>query len=453
MASFHIPSLTTRLPFPSARSCVYHAFASSSKRTIATWSPPRPIRFESRQYRQPQEGIIHIRLSVRYISSGIRKPHDLPPDQKASYDRLRPIVDTFEAPIDWAVAYGSGVMKQAQTKPGDPPSLTDLLLSTSSPVEFHSINLRQNPSHYPLHARLIGAKGVAHIQETWGAGVWYVTDVKINNTSVKYGVISTAALIEDLTQWKTFYISGRLHKPTLPLVSPSSPRTESASPSSSSTSMSSSVLGEALETNRKSALATALLLCPERFEEDYLWEKIAGLSYSGDPRMSIPGGENPEKVRNIVRGSGAREGFREMYGSYLPQRGVMWAGPDATEKSGWHWQDGWKGDGEALLYQPTSAAYQVELFKSLPSRLRQSVLAHYLNDASRELDQDSEKAVISSRIQDPQFRSTISEELRKIIHKPALRQSIKGLFTAGFTKSFWYALAKIRKWLNGRGKK
>ena len=50
--------------------------------------------------------------------------------------------------------------------------------------------------------------------------------------------------------------------------------------------------------------------------------KIAGLSYSGDPRMSVPGAENPEKVRNIVTGPGSLLGFRHLYGEVLTQSGV-----------------------------------------------------------------------------------------------------------------------------------
>lgn len=50
-----------------------------------------------------------------------------------------------------------------------------------------------------------------------------------------------------------------------------------------------------------------------------LYEQIAGISYAGDPRMSVPGAENPEKVKNIVRGEGALEGFRVMYGSLLSE--------------------------------------------------------------------------------------------------------------------------------------
>jgi len=37
----------------------------------------------------------------------------LPEAQQTAYARLRPIIDTFEAPIEWAVAYGSGVVHQA----------------------------------------------------------------------------------------------------------------------------------------------------------------------------------------------------------------------------------------------------------------------------------------------------------------------------------------------------
>lgn len=104
-------------------------------------------------------------------------------------------------------------------------------------------------------------------------------------------------------------------------------------------------LSSALSTNSHSALSLALLLLPPSFTEDGLWEQIAGLSYSGDPRMSVPGAENPEKVRNIVRGEGAREGFREVYGGLLRGLGIRWKGEDKGDKEGWEW----KGNGEEMM--------------------------------------------------------------------------------------------------------
>lgn len=151
--------------------------------------------------------------------------------------------------------------------------------------------------------------------------------------NVKYGIISTPTLISDLSNWQTLYISGRLHKPHLAL--------RSIPP-----------LSEPLITNLQSALSLALILLPERFTELQLWEKIAGLSYAGDPRMSVPGAENPEKVKNIVRGEGVLEGFREMYGSLVQEvKGLEWAEANGVivDKREAHSSWVWRGKGEVEL--------------------------------------------------------------------------------------------------------
>lgn len=56
--------------------------------------------------------------------------------------------------------------------------------------------------------------------------------------------------------------------------------------------------------------------------------------------MSVPGAENPEKVRNIVRGEGALEGFRAMYGPLLKGTEV---GVPQSEKGVW------AGNGEEIM--------------------------------------------------------------------------------------------------------
>lgn len=123
----------------------------------------------------------------------ILRSYSTPAQQKSAhpataYDRLRPVISTFQAPIDWAAAYGSGVLPQASYKPpapGEAGPLTDLLIATPDAEVFHNINLAQNPGHYPVYARWMGGKGVGWVQEKWGAGVWYVTMVDMN------GVVST----------------------------------------------------------------------------------------------------------------------------------------------------------------------------------------------------------------------------------------------------------------------
>jgi len=64
------------------------------------------------------------------------------------------------------------------------------------------------------------------------------------------------------------------------------------------------------QVNLTSAVRAALLTLPEEFSETQLFERIAGISYSGDPRMLLPA-ENRGKVGNIVRKQGPQ--FKELY--------------------------------------------------------------------------------------------------------------------------------------------
>lgn len=77
----------------------------------------------------------------------------------------------------------------------------------------------------------------------------------------------------------------------------------------------------AQQVNLTSALRVALLLLPERFTEVELYTQIASLSYTGDFRMSVPGGENADKVRNIVLGQ--RDQFRRLYAGLVRSFGTV----------------------------------------------------------------------------------------------------------------------------------
>lgn len=68
--------------------------------------------------------------------------------------------------------------------------------------------------------------------------------------------------------------------------------------------------------------------------------------------MSVPGAENPDKVKNIVSGKGAREGMRGIYGDLLGRLGVRWVEEERAAKGlngmreggtagkgGWEWRE------------------------------------------------------------------------------------------------------------------
>jgi translocator assembly and maintenance protein 41 len=64
------------------------------------------------------------------------------------------------------------------------------------------------------------------------------------------------------------------------------------------------------QVNLVSAVRAALLTLPEEFSETELFERIASISYTGDPRMFLPA-ENRGKVGNIVRKQAPQ--FKELY--------------------------------------------------------------------------------------------------------------------------------------------
>jgi translocator assembly and maintenance protein 41 len=64
------------------------------------------------------------------------------------------------------------------------------------------------------------------------------------------------------------------------------------------------------QVNLTSAVRAALLTLPSNFSETELFERIAGISYTGDPRMLLPA-ENRGKVGNIVAKQGPQ--FKELY--------------------------------------------------------------------------------------------------------------------------------------------
>jgi hypothetical protein len=133
---------------------------------------------------------------------------------------------------DFQMAYGSAVFRQAGYDAADKP-MVDFIVAVSDPVEWHRQNLARNPRHYGLLMRTLGASVIAAVQGT-AAGVYFHPFVTVDTASVgsgsrpaasssstdrsgdvanvKYGVISVAALKQDLGEWSSLYTAGRLHK-------------------------------------------------------------------------------------------------------------------------------------------------------------------------------------------------------------------------------------------------
>ena len=157
-------------------------------------------------------------------------------------------------------------------------------------------------------------------------------------------------LCSDLLNWRSLYLAGRMHKPLRIIKDDARVRLTQ-------------------QVNLTSAVRAALLSLPAEFSEIELFERVAGISYAGDPRMLLPA-ENRGKVGNIVRKQAPQ--FKELYHRLvtgLP--GVYWP-PHLSN-----------------IRQDISPVARSAHLKKLPSNLLSGVSNHYLNNSRlrRELDE------------------------------------------------------------------
>ncbi|KAK2726907.1 hypothetical protein QYM36_007677 [Artemia franciscana] len=170
-------------------------------------------------------------------------------------------------------------------------NMVDLIFVAENPLSWHTANIERNPKHYSF-LRYMGSKAATTVQNFGAAKIYFNTLVPVNNAVIKYGVVSRESFIEDLLDWNSLYVSGRLHKPVLVLQN-----------------YDDGDIKMALEQNLYSALHASLLLLPESFTEERLCHTLASLSYRGDFRMKF--GEDRSKVSNIVKCQ--MEHFRSLY--------------------------------------------------------------------------------------------------------------------------------------------
>jgi mitochondrial translocator assembly and maintenance protein 41 len=359
-------------------------------------------------------------------------------------EALRQILWKFKAPVRYAFAYGSGVFSQdaLAKKSGGEGKMIDMIFGVSYSQHWHDLNLREHRDHYSALGSL-GSNVVARVQDNWGAGVYFNPYVTVNGTLIKYGVVNIDTLYKDLSEWNTLYLAGRLQKPVKILRD--DPKVRLAN-----------------QVNLLSAVRTALLLLPPKFTERELYGTIAGISYMGDPRMSLPT-ENPHKVANIV--DNQLPNFRRLYAPLIENLpNIEFQGGIAPE-----WQD---PRADATLEQDMEPIKRGNMVRRLPKGFREKLYFHYqrryqipqlefdtmLDDCK---DEDStaikrhQGGPFEQRIaqDDPEMlRKEVGLVIKKTIGWPSTSQSLKSFVTAGFSRSLRYLGDKWGKWKTAKTK-
>jgi mitochondrial translocator assembly and maintenance protein 41 len=186
--------------------------------------------------------------------------------------------------------------------------------------------------------------------------------------TIKYGVITVDELCSDLLNWRTLYTAGRMHKPIRIIKDDARVRLTQ-------------------QVNLVSAVRASLLTLPPTFTEIELFERIAGLSYRGDPRMLLPA-ENPDKVKNIVKKQDSQ--FKELYYRLV------------TGLPGVHWPTN-----SSQIEQDTSPQARALHLRKLPSNLLSRLTNHYASSSSISAKEADESAYWAKLAAEEQMSTVI----------------------------------------------
>lgn len=321
--------------------------------------------------------------------------------------------------------------------------MIDFIFGVSHTQHWHSLNLQQHRDHYSSLGSL-GSSAVSYVQDKMGAGIYFNPYITVNGRLIKYGVVNLDLLCDDLSDWKTLYLAGRLQKPVKILRD--DPRVRLAN-----------------QLNLISAVRTALLLLPEKFSEIDLYRTITGISYLGDPRMTL-GAENLNKVSNIVEHQLAN--FRRLYAPLIENLpNVTFDDPRCNSAS--FMED---SHTNANLSQDMDPVRRGNMVRRLPKTFREKLYFQYQSkyqipqlEFNKMLEQSNDDdgtrvrrkqgGEFEQRIAcEPQasLKKDVSFVLQNIIKWPSYSQSVKGIFTAGIGRSWKYLSQKWEKNKEGR---
>lgn len=331
-------------------------------------------------------------------------------------DNLNPAIDRLivdnlpQTGVSLAFGYGSKIVKQSNNY-DEANDMFDYILAVDNPFEWHHENYLRNPSHYSFLKYFPNKIGlIVDIQERYGAQIYYNPYVRVGNQTIKYGVIKTDHLIQDLHDWTTLYVAGRLHKPVRMIVN-SSDRNKD--------------LNSGLSFNRQFAIKAALLQLPESFKSCDFYRKITQLSYSGDLRMLF--GESKNKVKDIV--DAQIEKFDELY---LPRLKRM----DSVVHN----------EAKGVFIQDVSPNSIMKNLEALPKSVRIQICKMHSNTAKS----IESNIILTSVSKNINVDEIVAMAIASIVRKSSLSQSLKGVLSAGILKSLKYSQRKLLKSLNSR---
>ncbi|XP_012564290.2 phosphatidate cytidylyltransferase, mitochondrial [Hydra vulgaris] len=309
------------------------------------------------------------------------------------------VIQSFSPGILYGCAYGSGVFKQnGHTSVKN--NMIDFIFVVENSLLWHQQNLLKYPHHYSF-VRYFGTNFVSFLNKNYGAKVYFNTLIEFDKSLIKYGVIEIKDFVKDLLEWNTLYIAGRLHKPVVVL-----------------NSITDNLILKSIDANYLSALNTSLLLLPKIFSEDELYLTIAGLSYTGDPRMIV--GEDKGKVKNIVLPN--KDKFQKLYQDiFLGNKSLCLS--------------------NGVFEQDISLDAQLSLLQLLPKNLLYKI--SFFSSAVSERDFI---LLIKDR---PKFQNVIQKSISSIVSSSSTTQTLKGVLTAGVRKSVLYSSSKLLKMFKG----
>lgn len=333
-------------------------------------------------------------------------------------DLLCQIARRFPSVIEpeMTFAYGSGVFQQANHAPTS-SNMIDMciVVDKANLIPWHRENMALNPADYSALRRL-GPEKISALQESsFGAQVYFNTLVRTSDSHlIKYGVISTEALINDLLDWSSLYVAGRLHKPVAHMKDAKNDDLKSA-----------------IKVNLENAVHTALLLLPEQFNQFQLYSTLTALSYTGDIRMGIA--ENDNKVANIVTANLDR--FQDLYDSSLEQAHIA----------------------QYVTHCSTTKTYSQDVssntFYHHLNYLPHNLISHIVNEYNKDGSHRDREEVMHILKEDFRLDHKVIQGLRQIILNSSWKQTSKGILTAGLRKSIFYAGQKVaKKWKSTRKK-